>query len=291
MKKKVSYIQLLKEAISEYDTKSLDYKSPMIEPILGFDGNGEMETNRDASSILERYYFKEKNSDKFMLEQDVQEEEPEENEVVTGEEPDDVDETMDDLENELTEDFDLMLEDDEEGEEPEGVADVPEEFEKEEGEEAEGVAEMETAIIEKLIGEMEEQEDEETDGGEAGTDLASDEEIDKVTEDLELEMLMLEAEEETEVEDEKEDKEDKEDLDVDDEISENGLGPIISAKDEIEEAFRLFKEQVEETDETETDETETDETENEEDLEESLFLEDEDVEDEDVEDEDVEDED
>ena len=102
MKKKVSYVDLLKEAISEFDVQSFDYKGPMTEPILGYTGDGEMETNKDAASILERYYYNEKNP---VLEQTVEEPDPEEkNEIVTGDTPDDIDETMDDFEDEILDD-------------------------------------------------------------------------------------------------------------------------------------------------------------------------------------------
>jgi len=56
--KKVSYKNLLKEAISEFDTsKTVDVKGPMLDPILSWDGDGELPIYKDAASILERYYF------------------------------------------------------------------------------------------------------------------------------------------------------------------------------------------------------------------------------------------
>jgi len=59
-KKTVSYQQLLKEAISEFDTsKNVDVKGPMLDPILSYEGDGELPTYKDAASILERYYFNE----------------------------------------------------------------------------------------------------------------------------------------------------------------------------------------------------------------------------------------
>lgn len=59
-KKKVSYQNLLKEAISEFDTsKTVDVKGPMLDPILKWDGDGELPIFKDAASILERYYFNE----------------------------------------------------------------------------------------------------------------------------------------------------------------------------------------------------------------------------------------
>jgi hypothetical protein len=57
-KKIVSYQQLLKEAISEFDTsQNVDVKGPMLDPILSYEGDGELPTYKDAASVLERYYF------------------------------------------------------------------------------------------------------------------------------------------------------------------------------------------------------------------------------------------
>jgi hypothetical protein len=57
-KKRVSYQNLLKQAIAEYDTSNnLQVKGPMLDPILSWDGGGELPTYKDAASILERYYF------------------------------------------------------------------------------------------------------------------------------------------------------------------------------------------------------------------------------------------
>ena len=58
--KKVSYKNLLKQAISEFDTsKTVELKGPMLDPILSWDGDGELPVYKDAASILERYYFNE----------------------------------------------------------------------------------------------------------------------------------------------------------------------------------------------------------------------------------------
>jgi len=58
--KKVSYKNLLKQAISEFDTsKTVEVKGPMLDPILSWDGDGELPVYKDAASILERYYFNE----------------------------------------------------------------------------------------------------------------------------------------------------------------------------------------------------------------------------------------
>lgn len=60
MSKKKTYVQLLKEAIAEFDTSdSVEVKGPMLDPILSWRGDGELPTNKDAAGILERYYFNE----------------------------------------------------------------------------------------------------------------------------------------------------------------------------------------------------------------------------------------
>jgi len=57
---KKSYMSLLKEAIAEFDTSdNVEVKGPMLDPILSWDGNGELPVYKDAASILERYYFDE----------------------------------------------------------------------------------------------------------------------------------------------------------------------------------------------------------------------------------------
>lgn len=62
--KKVSYKNLLKQAISEFDTsKTVEVKGPMLDPILSWDGDGEVPIYKDAASILERYYFNEDETD------------------------------------------------------------------------------------------------------------------------------------------------------------------------------------------------------------------------------------
>ncbi len=66
--KKVSYKNLLKQAISEYDTsKTVQVKGPMLDPILSWDGDGEIPIYKDAASILERYYFNETAEDPIMV--------------------------------------------------------------------------------------------------------------------------------------------------------------------------------------------------------------------------------
>jgi hypothetical protein len=66
--KKVSYKNLLKEAISEFDTsKTVEVKGPMLDPILSWDGDGELPVYKDAASILERYYFNEDQDDQITV--------------------------------------------------------------------------------------------------------------------------------------------------------------------------------------------------------------------------------
>lgn len=66
--KKVSYKNLLKQAISEYDTsKTVQVKGPMLDPILSWDGDGEIPVYKDAASILERYYFNENAEEPVMV--------------------------------------------------------------------------------------------------------------------------------------------------------------------------------------------------------------------------------
>ncbi len=61
---KKTYQEMLKENLSEFDTtKTVDVKGPMLDPILGYEGDGELPTYKDASSVLERYYFGEKRSE------------------------------------------------------------------------------------------------------------------------------------------------------------------------------------------------------------------------------------
>ena len=66
--RKVSYKNLLKQEISEYDTsKTVQVKGPMLDPILSWDGDGEIPIYKDAASILERYYFNENAEDPIMV--------------------------------------------------------------------------------------------------------------------------------------------------------------------------------------------------------------------------------
>ena len=70
---KKTYQELLKENLSEFDTtKTIDVKGPMLDPILGYEGDGELPTYKDAASVLERYYFGEKRKDDEINEMDYE---------------------------------------------------------------------------------------------------------------------------------------------------------------------------------------------------------------------------
>lgn len=156
---KKSYMSLLKEAIAEFDTsKTVDVKGPMLDPILSWRGDGEVPTHKDAASILERYYFNEKMDRKVStLESDF------ENDMGTdlkgksmdhaegaGTEQagtDDAD-TMagikKDIEEDITEAEDMKNDGDDDEDDKDEMA-------------------MENAIIEKLIAEMEDENEDEED--------------------------------------------------------------------------------------------------------------------------------
>ena len=295
--KKVSYIQLLKEAISEYDAKAMDYKGPITEPILTFDGEGELSTHRDASSILERYYFKESEvGPDNPVDVDDDEDATDPNNIVTGEEADGVDETMDDFEDEILEE-DLELEDfdanDPEVNAGKGPFNVEEDLELEDYEPGDPdivakdkplddekidptneIISLENIVIEKLIREMEEEGndtkatdvekagDDETAGtpGAAGEEAgkgASEDEIDKkINEDFEL--MEMELELEGDESEEESGKEGELDVDKDIEGGEKKVAESITPRriksHDLEEAFRIFKEQVEDEEEKEKEE-------------------------------------
>ncbi len=71
MPKKKTYQEILKENLAEFDTtKTVDVKGPMLDPILGYEGDGELPTYKDAASVLERYYFGEKRKEHEISEVD-----------------------------------------------------------------------------------------------------------------------------------------------------------------------------------------------------------------------------
>ena len=153
---KDNYIKHLKEALSTFTDipKEVDVKGPMVDPILGYDGSGEMTTYKDAASILERYYFKEQQEDAC---DDI-------GSGIDNEPPKTVPAEMNDVEDELREQDEPSDDDDKEDDEDE----------KKETELAENT------ILQRLIREMEE---DETEDKMDEKELDVDEELDKEPED------------------------------------------------------------------------------------------------------------
>jgi len=310
-KKRVSYQNLLKTAISEFDTsKTVDVKGPMLDPILKWDGQGELPIYKDAASILERYYFDE-GADKGV---EVQIDESEYNEDGTegstaaeknaegtgteqagtsdkGSIPAEKKEIEKDLAKESAIGKDAVKakkyvdEQDEKEEEEEDEADEAEEDVSEN---------LENAVIEKLIAEMEEDLDEadmnytgdgvkpgmeapkekkasgpEDDAEGAGTEQAgTGTDAGQVPDRKDRADQMVKPKnynEQDEVGDEGEDKEGEEaEINVDTEVKEaaapsavpGGPGPKKedSDSDVYEETFNIFKEAIEAEDEEEEDE-------------------------------------
>jgi hypothetical protein len=305
--KKVSYKNLLKEAISEFTdvAKSAEVKGPFLDGIMKWDGGGELPTHKDAASILERYYFNEDQDGdvEVTTEEDLADDGKSggpsmKNAKGAGTEqagtsdagsvPASKDEKAKDIAKEQEE---IKEPEEEEVEEQEKVK--PEEEEEEEVTE-----DIENAVIEKLIAEMEE-EDEEEEVEEAET-MAGKKDFDGVAAGMEApkEKVSKNPEEDTtgsgteqagtgvdagQVPDRKDvadsfvkpknyteqedaakpEEEEEEELDVDKEIKEDagvGGGPIKAKgamgkpgmgedEEDIEEAFQIFKEQIEDEEE------------------------------------------
>lgn len=177
MSKKKSYMSLLKEAITEFDTSdNLDVKGPMLDPILSWDGGGELPVYKDAASILERYYFNEDKDEPIKTLDEMEYENDKgtasgpgmENAKGTGTEqagtsdaatvPASKDEKAKLIAKEQEETDEDDKKEPVEEKEFNDKKDVPEG--KEYTDESEEL-EMENAIIEKLIAEMEEEDDDE----------------------------------------------------------------------------------------------------------------------------------
>jgi hypothetical protein len=262
--KKVSYANLLKEALSDFTEipKNVDTVGPFLDPILSYKGDGELPTHKDAASILERYYF-EQDQDKGVTVALDEEESVVDKDIVTvgkdkaalPEVPEDVEDSkkdtekamaMEQAEEEMVADEEEETEEVEEQivpEEPAGLAGDEKELPPTKGKDGEGQVKaaqleaddsVESAVIEKLISEMEEEEGEE--------------------------------EEEMDYEQDEEEEEEEEELDVDkemeDEVEEQAApsavpgGPSPKHREgedeedkEIYEAFSIFKEQIEDEEE------------------------------------------
>jgi len=302
---KKNYMNLLKEAISEFDTsKTQSIKGPMLDPILSWEGDGELPTYKDAGSILERYYFNENNDEEIetLDEADYENDKGGDGKgmkhaqgdagpqagtsdkknikAVKGEIEDEIDtqgtevndakkikQELDDIEalgDNLAEADDADA-DDADADDADDSEDVKEELA------------MENEIIEKLIAEMEADDDAQG----AGTQQAGTGDADKLVPDrkdeektsvkaknynedndlIEAALSELEDEIADEKDDDDDDKEEKE-LDVDKEVSEaaasavpGGPSPKKTGEDYEEdeaaysEAFNIFKEAIEDDEE------------------------------------------
>lgn len=289
--KKVSYANLLKEALSDFTEvpKNVDTVGPFLDPILSYKGDGELPTHKDAASILERYYFQQDQDDgvTVAVEEDVETIEEEESvvkkDIVTvgkdkaalPEVPETVKSSKDDTEKamamEQAEEEMVADEEEEEAEEveeqivpeePAGLAGDEKELPPRKGKDAENQVKaaqleaddsVESAVIEKLISEMEEDdEDEEEQGGDEESvkgPVAEQEE-----EEEEEEKEELDVDKEMEDEEEKEEEEEVEEQAAPSAVP-GGPSPKKTGEDydDVEEAFNIFKEQIEDDDVPEVD--------------------------------------
>jgi len=273
-------MKLLKEAISEFDTsKSVDVKGPMLDPILSYQGGGELPTHKDAASILERYYFQEEEDKGVSVNEDTLAADNNEVDAIPGKEPK---ATRKDVEDELTKEGEEVADDEEavsEQEEEEVEAPAEEEPAEVEQEGDTAVVDLENSVIEKLIGEMEEEEGEEEEvetesedvaeaelGSDikgdpdkhatgAGTEQAGTGDANKEVPDRKESNTKGVAEDESVVEqedeaEEKEEEDEEKDLDV--EVKKEGALLKSRTRNDyedaldagVEEAFQIFKEQI-----------------------------------------------
>ena len=229
--KKVAYTTLLKEAlsdnVSEFDTtKTIDATGPMTKQILSYKGDGELKTTSDAASVLERYYFKDT---------DLGVEQIGEGQLgneLDAEPSDNINKTKKDMEKDIVE--------------AEEVED-PEEEVEESVKEGDELSEAEEAVIERLISEMEGEEDEDEESEED-----DDEDKKPVKEAKKAKKAVkeeeIEADEELDVDDEMGDAGEE---DVEESVKEANLGPLGHPNDaesyeNLEEAFKIFREEIEE---------------------------------------------
>ena len=297
--KKVSYANLLKEALSDYtDTpKNVDTMGPFLDPILSYKGDGEIPTHKDAASILERYYFKQEQDEGVSITLDEEDSVVNKDIVTVGkdkaalpEEPEEVKSSKKDIEDAMTmeqDEMDMdadMDEDEEEMEEqvtpnePAGLAGDEKELPPTKGKDGEGQVKpadleegdsVESAVIEKLISEMEDEGDEDAEAKEEDAE-EKEEEAEEEEEEAEKEEEMSEQDEMDKDEDKEEEEldvdkemEDEEEKEEEKKMKEQGPPPTPSAvpggpspkhregEDEEDmkdmyESFKIFKEQIEE---------------------------------------------
>ena len=225
-RKNNSYLDLLKEAAGtkgdfEDVGQAVDVKGPMTDGILGYRGDGEMQTHKSASQVLERYYFGKSSEDTVVSESDSQEvseseEVTEDEEVSEGEEvqeqhpdaePDGLEQMKKEIEKAVTDDKTEVSESEE----------VSEGSEPSEGEEVQEGDSSEEAVLKKLISEMKDTSEQSEFTG-SGTEAAG-----KPQKDPEQRMTGSKEEYTTEGDDNDDDDEDsdEEDLDVDDEVEDD----------------------------------------------------------------------
>ena len=250
--KKSTYISVLKESLMEADTtKTSDILGPMVEPILGYDGNGELKTHKSAADILKKYYFEgEGNEGESVVEvndpdtvtsgekdqkeidgvkkrvEDIitsttQTDQPTEKtlkemvvdlEEILFEESDDIDEDIASNLESLLEDEDKMEDVDSLLEDDEKIKNIESLLEDEENIDTDSLFEADD--IATTAGEKRDQEEE-------VDDASKDVIIDKSTK-TKLESILMAEDEEVTDEDEKEDEdEDENPLDVDKELKES----------------------------------------------------------------------
>ncbi len=262
---KKNYMNLLKEAISEFDTsKTQSIKGPMLDGILSWNGDGELPTNKDAGSILERYYFNEEQDSEIdtLEEADYENDKGEQGKGMQHAKGDagpqagtsdkkTIKATKDEIEDEIAKEMadiealgDSLIEadDNDDSEDDKNTDDNDSDDNEDSDDEAvKEELEMENAIIEKLIAEMEADDDAQGAGTQqAGTgdadDLVPDRKDEEKTsvkaksykEDNELIEAAL-AELEAEMDEEDEEKDEEKELDIDKKVNEVagvGSGPI-----------------------------------------------------------------
>jgi hypothetical protein len=286
--KKVSYANLLKEALSDYtDTpKNVDTVGPFLDPILSYKGDGEIPTHKDAASILERYYFEQEQDKGVTVSLDEEESVVNKDIVTVGkdkaalpEEPEEVKKSKDDIEDAMAmeaEEMDMEDEDEDEKEEmeeqikpeePAGMAGDEKELPPTKGKDGEGQVKpaqlegddsVESAVIEKLISEMEDEDMEDTEDME---DMSEQDEKDEEELDVD-EKMSEEDEDEAEMEEEEAEEKEEEAEEKEEEMEEQATpsampggpspkhreGEDEEDKEEMYESFKIFKEQIEEDD-------------------------------------------
>ena len=240
--KRVQYMDLLKEAINnsgdpDKTADSVDIKGPFVDGILSYRGGGELPTHKDAAGILERYYFKDENDHKVV--NIIGEDTPPAEANDIDEVPDEnITKTKKDIEKAIVEEqgktTKKATEDEEETETPEVDKDVSES------------EVIENAIVEKLIAEMEEEGDEGAGTKAAGTgknekDIPDRKDAGEGSGVTDKSDKKLKEQEEVK-KDPPVDEEDEE-LDIDKELDKGAK--------EVEEAFNIFQEQIEEDSEIE----------------------------------------